>query len=164
MHSIFCIFIEKTTAMEFTPSKLNTFLFFKLPSAFWSGVRVKKISAASCLVSVKHRWINQNPFNSMYFAVQAMAAELTTGALVMYQIQQSGKKISMLVANNKGNFSKKAKGRITFVCNDGHLIEEAIKQTVATGEGQTFWMKSIGTDEKGDQVSEMDFEWSVRIK
>ena len=33
--------------------------------------------------TVKHRWINQNPFNSMYFAVQAMAAELSTGALVM---------------------------------------------------------------------------------
>jgi hypothetical protein len=82
----------------------------------------------------------------------------------MYQIQLSGKKISMLVANNKGNFSKKARGRITFVCNDGHLIEEAIKNTIATGEGQTFWMKSIGRDEKGDQVSEMEFEWSVRIK
>jgi hypothetical protein len=26
----------------------------------------------------------------------------------MYQIQKSGKKISMLVANNKGNFTKKA--------------------------------------------------------
>ncbi|MEO4006651.1 MULTISPECIES: DUF4442 domain-containing protein [unclassified Flavobacterium] len=150
--------------MKFTPSKLNTFLFFKLPSAFWSGVRVRKISETSCEVTVKHRWFNQNPFNSMYFAVQAMAAELTTGALVMYQIQLSGKKISMLVANNKGNFSKKARGRITFVCNDGHLIEEAIKNTIATGEGQTFWMKSIGKDEKGDQVSEMEFEWSVRIK
>ncbi|THF49932.1 DUF4442 domain-containing protein [Flavobacterium supellecticarium] len=150
--------------MKFTPSKLNTFLFFKLPSAFWSGVRVRKISEVSCEVTVKHRWFNQNPFNSMYFAVQAMAAELTTGALVMYQIQLSGKKISMLVANNKGNFSKKARGRITFVCNDGHLIEAAIKNTIATGEGQTFWMKSIGRDEKGDQVSEMEFEWSVRIK
>lgn len=150
--------------MEFTPSKLNTFLFFKLPSAFWSGVRVRKISETACTVTVKHRWFNQNPFNSMYFAVQAMAAELTTGALVMYQIQRSGKKISMLVANNKGNFSKKAKGRITFVCQDGHLIEEAIKNTIATGEGQTFWMKSIGRDEKGDQVSEMEFEWSVRMK
>lgn len=150
--------------MKFTPSKLNTFLFFKLPSAFWSGVRVRKISEVSCEVTVKHRWFNQNPFNSMYFAVQAMAAELTTGALVMYQIQLSGKKISMLVANNKGNFSKKARGRITFVCNDGHLIEEAIKNTIATGEGQTFWMKSIGRDEKGGQVSEMEFEWSVRIK
>lgn len=150
--------------MEFTPSKLNTFLFFKLPSAFWNGVRVKQISAEECVVTVKHRWINQNPFNSMYFAVQAMAAELTTGALVMCQIKESGKKISMLVANNKGNFSKKATGRITFTCKDGHLLEDAIKKTIATGEGQTFWMKSIGIDEKGDQVSEMDFEWSIRAK
>ena len=134
--------------MEFTPSKLNTFLFFKLPSAYWNGVRVKQISTEECVVSVKHRWINQNPFKSMYFAVQAMAAELTTGALVMCQIKESGKTISMLVANNKGNFTKKATGRITFTCKDGHLIAEAIKKTITTGEGQTFWMKSIGVDEK----------------
>ena len=96
--------------------------------------------------------------------VAAAAAELTTGALVMYKIKRSGKKISMLVANNKGNFTKKATGKITFTCNDGHLIEEAIQKTIATGEGQSFWMKSIGKDEKGDQVSELDFEWSVRSK
>ena len=150
--------------MEFTASKLNTFLFFKLPSAFWSGVRVKNIGETNCIVSVKHRWFNQNPFNSMYFAVQAMAAELTTGALVMWHIKKSGKNISMLVANNKGNFTKKATGRITFTCKDGDLIEAAIQKTIATGEGQTFWMKSIGVNEKGEQVSEMDFEWSVRVK
>ncbi|WP_269684038.1 DUF4442 domain-containing protein [Flavobacterium lacustre] len=150
--------------MKITASKLNQFLLFKLPSAFICGVRVKAINETECVVSVKHRWINQNPFNSMYFAVQAMAAELSTGALVMYQIQKSDRKISMLVANNKGNFTKKATGRITFVCKDGHLIAEAIQKTIANGEGQTFWMKSIGTDEKGIQVSEMDFEWSVRVK
>ena len=150
--------------MAFSPSKLNSFLFFKLPSAFWSGVRVKSITSEKCVVTVKHRWMNQNPFKSMYFAVQAMAAELTTGALVMYHIKESGKNISMLVANNKGNFTKKATGRITFTCNDGHLIKDAIDRTIATKEGQTFWMKSIGINEKGEQVSEMDFEWSVRIK
>jgi hypothetical protein len=150
--------------MEFTPLKLNFFLFFKLPSAFWSGVRVKSISKEQCIVTVKHRWFNQNPFKSMYFAVQAMAAELTTGALVMMQIKKSGKKISMLVANNNSNFSKKATGRITFTCNDGHLIEEAIKQTIATGEGQTIWMKSVGVNEKREQVSEMNFEWSIKLK
>jgi hypothetical protein len=63
--------------------------------------------------------------------------------LVMYQIQKSGKKISMLVANNKGNFTKKATGRITFVCENGDLIERAIEESIATGEGQTFWMKSM---------------------
>jgi hypothetical protein len=150
--------------MEFTPLKLNIFLFFKLPSAFWSGVRVKSISKEQCVVTVKHRWFNQNPFKSMYFAVQAMAAELTTGALVMMQIKKSGKNISMLVANNNSNFSKKATGRITFTCNDGHLIEEAIKQTIATGEGQTIWMKSVGVNEKREQVSEMNFEWSIKLK
>ncbi|AOW09483.1 DUF4442 domain-containing protein [Flavobacterium gilvum] len=150
--------------MVITASKLNRFLFFKLPSAYICGVRVKSIDNEKCVVMVKHRWINQNPFNSMYFAVQAMAAEMTTGALVMDKITKSGKKISMLVANNKSSFSKKATGRITFVCQDGHLIDDAIQKTIANGEGQTFWMKSIGTNEEGIQVSEMDFEWSIRLK
>ena len=150
--------------MEFSPAKLNAFLFLKLPAAFWSGVRVKSISNAQCVVTVKHRWFNQNPFKSMYFAVQAMAAELTTGALVMMQIRNSGRSISMLVANNNGNFSKKATGRITFTCNDGYIIEQAIQKTIASGEGQTLWMKSIGENEKGEQVSEMNFEWSIKLK
>jgi hypothetical protein len=150
--------------MALTSTKLNSFLFFKLPSAFISGVRVTHLDESKCLVSVTHRWINQNPFKSMYFAVQAMAAELTTGALVMYHIKESGKNISMLVANNKGSFTKKATGRITFTCEDGNKIKEAIDATIATGEGQTFWMKSLAVNQKGEQVSEMDFEWSIRIK
>lgn len=147
-----------------TASKLNTFLFFKLPSAFICGVRVKTIDKIQCIVSVKHRWINQNPFKSMYFAVQAMAAELSTGALVIAGIKQSGKKISMLVASNRSTFTKKATGRINFTCQDGHLIDEAIKNTLATGEGQTFWMTSKGVNEKGEQVSVFEFEWTVKAK
>jgi hypothetical protein len=150
--------------MKFTPRNLNIFIVFKLPSAFLCGVRVQKINDLFSETTVKHRWINQNPFNSMYFAVQAMAAELATGILVMNQIKKSNRKISMLVANNKSNFTKKATGKITFTCNDGHLVQEAIRQTIATGEGQTFWMKSIGINQDGNQVSEMDFEWSVKIK
>ncbi|WP_159801201.1 DUF4442 domain-containing protein [Flavobacterium sp. MK4S-17] len=150
--------------MKFTPSKLNTFLFFKLPSAYWCGVRVKNITSQQCTATVRHRWINQNPFNSMYFAVQAMAAELTTGALVMHAIKQSGKNISMLVANNKSSFTKKAKGKISFVCNDGNLIAGAVQKAIDTGQGQTLWMKSFGTDEKGDKVSEFEFEWTIKVK
>jgi Domain of unknown function (DUF4442) len=150
--------------MALTKSKVNLFILFKLPSAYLCGVRAKYIDNKKCEATVKHRWINQNPFNSMYFAVQAMAAELTTGALVLSQIRDSKMNISMLVANSKSNFNKKAIGRITFTCNDGSLIENAIKQAIATNEGQTIWMKSIGIDEKGDQVSEFDFEWSVRRK
>jgi hypothetical protein len=144
--------------------KLNTFVMFKLPSAWICGVRIKSISNEKCRVGVKHRWINQNPFNSMYFAVQAMAAELSTGALVMGRIKESGKKISMLVQNNNASFTKKATGKISFVCEDGNLIEEAIQESINTGEGQTFWMKSIGKNEEGETVSTFNFEWTIKVK
>ena len=150
--------------MEITVTKLNRFLFFKLPSAFLCGVRVKSVTPESSTVTVRHRWINQNPFNSMYFAVQAMAAELSTGVQVMSQIKASGRQISMLVASNKSVFTKKATGKITFTCNDAGALTDAIKRTVATGEGQTFWMTSIGTNENGDQVSRFDFEWTIRMR
>lgn len=150
--------------IKFTPSKLNAFMFFSLPSAYWCGVRVKSIDENSCLVVVKHGWFNQNPFKSMYFAVQAMAAEFTTGALVMLKVKKSRANISMLVASNKCIFTKKATGRIEFRCLDGDLITEAIEKAIATKEGQTVWLTSIGVNNKGEQVSKMEFEWAIKVR
>lgn len=150
--------------MSVSISKFNTFTFFKLPSAWWCGVRLRYMDENKAVVTVKHKWFNQNPFNSMFWAVQGMAAELTTGAMMIDQIRNSGKKISMLVANNNANFSKKATGKITFTCEDGHLIKEALEKTIATGEGQTVWMKSVGVNTDGVVVSTFNFEWTVRLK
>jgi len=150
--------------MGLTARKINTFIFFKLPSAWWCGVRVKYIDNEKAVTTVKYKWVNQNPFKSMFWAVQGMAAELSTGAMVMRGIQESGRKISMLVQNNNANFSKKAKGKITFTCEDGHLISEAIQNTIDTGEGQTVWMKSVGIDQDGVVVSTFNFEWTLKIR
>lgn len=150
--------------MMITPGKLNTFTFFKLPSAWICGVRVKVINDEECIVKVRYKWMNQNPFKSMFWAVQGMAAELTTGALVMKQIKTSGKPISMLVLNMNANFSKKAKGKITYVCSDAHMLASAIEKTLSTGNGQTIWMRSVGRDEKGDVVSTFNFEWTLKAK
>jgi len=150
--------------MSVTAKQMNRFLIFKLPSAFLCGVRLKELENSKTIVTVTHRWINQNPFNSMYFAVQSMAAELTTGALVIKKIKESGKQISMLVTNHHGTFTKKAVGKITFTCTDGYLLDEALKRTIETGEGQTILMKSVGINENGEQVSAYEFEWSVKLK
>lgn len=150
--------------MNLTPSKLNTFSMLKLPSAYLCGVRVKYLQDEKCEVTVKHRWINQNPFKSMFWAVQGMAAELSTGALMIGKIQESGKRISMLVTSNNATFTKKATGRIVFTCNDGHLIDKALQKAIETGEGQTIWMKSVGVNEDGVEVSTFNFEWSVKMK
>lgn len=150
--------------MKLTPRKINLFNLIKLPSVFLMGIRVKTITDELCNVSVKHRWINQNPFNSMFWAVQGMAAELTTGSLVMSKIKRSGKPISMLVSNNNASFTKKATGRITFICNDGLKVDEALAKAIATNEGQTVWLKSTGTNKEGVVVSTFNFEWSVKVR
>lgn len=150
--------------MNFTPSKLNTYTFFKLPSVWWCGVRVTQIQEKHCEVKVKHRWINQNPFKSLFWAVQGMAAELTTGVLLMKEIQSSNQKISMLVINNKANFSKKARGRITFSCSPDDKISKAIQQLLETNEPQTLWLTSKGVDENQVVVSTFEFEWTLLTK
>ena len=137
---------------------------FKLPAAYICGVRTKHIDNEKCVVSVKFKWINQNPFKSMFWAVQGMAAEFSTGALMMSKIQESGKRVSMLVTSNNATFTKKAIGKIKFTCNDGKAIDEVLKKAIATGEGQTLWMQSIGVNEEGVVVSTFNFEWSVRVK
>ena len=121
--------------MALTPRKLNTYTMFKLPAAYWCGVRTKHIDNEKCIVGVKYKWINQNPFKSMFWAVQGMAAEFSTGALMISKIQESGKRVSMLVTSNNATFTKKATGKIRFTCNDGKAIDDVLNKAITTGEG-----------------------------
>ncbi len=149
---------------KFTVKKLNIFLLFKLPSAYFSGIRVTSINNKEAMATVKHQWINQNPFKSLYWATQGMASELVTGILVMKQIDKSGKKISMLVTKQNGSFTKKATGKITFICSDGDIIKKAIDKTIATGEGQNIVMTAEGFNEEYESVSKFEYEWSIKVK
>ncbi|MDG1052691.1 MAG: DUF4442 domain-containing protein [Flavobacteriaceae bacterium] len=147
-----------------SPFQYNLYNFFKLPSVWWCGIRVKSVNEESCLVSVKHRWINQNPFKSMFWAVQGMAAELSTGLLLMNEIARTKKSFSMLVLNNKANFSKKATGRISFSCDQGRQIKECLNKAISSGTPQTIWLNSFGLDSKGDTVSKFSFEWTLKLR
>ena len=144
--------------------KYNLHNFFYLPSVWWCGVRVKKVDEKKCIVNVKHKWINQNPFNSMFWAVQGMAAELSTGVLIMQEAKDLDIKISMLVINNKANFTKKAKGKLVFSCRPNDLIKNTFQNLLETKNPQTLWLQSRGIDEKGDTVSTFDFEWTLLLK
>jgi hypothetical protein len=150
--------------MKITPQKVNSFMFFKLPLAYLGGVRVASIAETEAIVKIKHRWINQNPYKSMFWAAQGMAAEMTTGVLVMSQIEKSKRKISMLVTHQEAKFTKKATGKIQFICKDGGLIKDAIQKSIDTGEGQVITLTSEGFSKDGVSVSKFQFEWSLKVK
>ena len=150
--------------MKFTPGKVNLFNLIKLPLAYLGGVRVRSITDKEVVVTIKHRWMNQNPFNSMFWAAQGMAAEMPTGVLVMKAIKDSKRKVSMLVTHQEAQFFKKATGRITFTCKGGDEIREAIQKSINTGEGQVIVLTSEGVNKDGVVVSNFQFHWSLRVK
>ena len=100
----------------------------------------------------------------MFWAVQGMAAELSTGALIILKIKALNQNISMLVLRNEAQFTKKAKGRITFKCIQGLEIDNALQKAIDTGLGQTVLLESEGRDANGDLVSKFSFEWTLKIK
>ena len=144
--------------------QLHLFLFLKIPISWIAGVRLKEMNDEIFITKVKFGWLNQNPFNSMFWAVQGMAAEFSTGFLCAEKIRKSGKKISMLVVHNQAEFTKKAVGRVTFSCLQGKELDAVLQKAIETGEGQTLTMFSEGKDQKGDLVSKFAFTWSFKVK
>jgi hypothetical protein len=137
--------------MKYTPNQINKWMLFKLPAAWLTGVRISSISDTKCEVKVRFKWINQNPYRSMFWAVQGMAAELTTGMLLTKSIQESNTNISMLLIGNKSNFYKKAVGKIKFICDQGDIAKELIDSTKKNITHKA-WLKAKGLDETGDIV------------
>lgn len=144
------------------PFAFATWSLLKLPSAWFTGVRLVSVDTQRCVASVPYGWRSQNPFRSTYFAAQAMAAEMSTGALGMLALEDAGVPFSILIVDMQASFGKKATSTATFVCEEGAVVFDAVREAKATGESRTFTLHSIGTLADGSEVSRFSFTWSVK--
>jgi uncharacterized protein DUF4442 len=139
-------------------------LWSKLPLAAFAGLRMSRLDAEGAEVRLPAGWKTQNPFGSTYFAAQAMAAEMSTGAPALWFIEQSGEKVSSLVTGISAKFTKKATSEARFVFQGGAAMRAAIDEAVRTGVPVVFTAKSVGTQQDGTQVAEFAVEWSFKKK
>ncbi len=139
-------------------------MLFKLPSAFFCGVRVVAADENKCSVKVPYKWFSQNPFKSTYFACLSMAAEMTTGLLGLMHIHKRQPAVSMLVVKIEGNFIKKATGITVFTCEDGLMIKKTIEDAVFSNEGKIVTAKSYGRNAAGEIVADFAITWSFKVK
>jgi hypothetical protein len=146
------------------PVKFRMFLFAKLPSAYFSGLRIRSMNESECTATIPYKWFSQNPFRSTYFACLSMAAEMSTGSLAMANVYKRKPQVSMLVVKTEGTYFKKATGVTYFSCVDGHELTVHIDRAIATGEAVTFTAKSTGTNSAGELVAEFLITWSFKRK
>ena len=155
---------KQFSALISNPIFFRFFLFQKLPAAFFSGLRIAHFDATSCTVKVKYSWFSKNPFKSMYFAVEAMAAEMCSGMLAFSQVYKRNPKISMLVVKMEVSFIKKATGTILFTCEDGAAIQAAINESIAIGESKSIVCVSKAKNSANETVAEFLITWSFKAK
>lgn len=146
------------------PLKFRFFLFTKLPAAYFAGLRMHHFDENTCVVRIRYGWFSMNPFKSIYFAVEAMAAEMCSGMLAFGQVYHRVPKVSMLVVQMEISFIKKATGVILFSCEDGIKIRNAINESIQSGEGKTLVCKSVGKNTNHEVVAEFNITWSFKAK
>jgi len=146
------------------PIFFKLFLIFKLPLAFLAGVKLKSLNDTHSIVQLKYNYLNKNPFKSIYFAALSMAGELASGILAASFIYKYRPRVSMLVVGMSIEFSKKAVGIINFTCNQGKEIQDCIRKSITTREGQVIDITTTATDKEGDIVAAFNIRWSFKSK
>ena len=154
---------KQKTLKQLNSWRITAWLFWKLPMAFFLGVRVELCTSYKSEVTLPFWWMSQNPFRSIYFAAQCSAAELSTGVLATVAIAEHGN-ISMLISNIEAEYTKKATSKATFTCEDGQLILDTVQKAIDTGEAQTVTATSTGRQANGEIVSINRFTWSFRVR
>ncbi len=144
--------------------KVGLFFSYKMPLALFAGLRITRLDAQQCTVTVPHGWRSTNPFKSTYFAAQSMAAELSTGAMLLAELDALPLKTGMLVKHLSADFGKRAIDIAAFTCTEGAKITAAVEEAVQTGAPVLVDLESVGVMPDGTEVSRFKFTWSVIAK
>lgn len=139
---------------------MKAFMLTKMPAAAFVGLRIDSVSSDQTVVSVPGGRRTQNPFGTMYWAVQGMSAELATAIVPTCISRSTSMKLRMFVVGTEATFGKKAYGRCTFTCNDTHQVMESFDESLRTGKSVNCDLTATGTDRDGDVVSEWVFRWN----
>jgi hypothetical protein len=143
-----------------SPFLFRLMLLKMLPLGFIAGLELQRADEQACYVGLRYSYLTKNPFRSMYFAAQAMAAEMSTGLPALLHLRATKSNTSMLVTDFEASYFKKAVGKIQFRFEEVAALKQAI-DTAGT-EGTQFVAISRGYNAQNDCVAEMRVRWSFK--
>jgi len=146
--------------LERLPTTL--WLWKTLPLAAFAGLRVVRLDGDGCSVRLPGGWRTQNPFRSTYFAAQAMAAEMSTGAPALVLTADAPASVAMLVVSLHATYSKKIVGASTFAFEDVAGMRAAVAKAAESEAPEVFVARSVGRDAAGDVGAEFEITWSFK--
>lgn len=144
------------------PFTFIVFTLWKVPMLAITGVRLTTLNLQKSQTSIPFKYLNINPFKSMYFAVQAMAAELSTAALAMLALKSFKEDFAFIVVGMNAEFVKKATQKVYFECQDYSLFVSQLEQALETQQPVVVESTAVGKMTDGTTVAKFHFKWSFK--
>ena len=126
----------------------------KIPVLLFLGPRVERLDERGCAVKIPFGWRSRNHVGSMYFGALCAGADLAGGLPAARLIWDQHRQVSLVFADVKAEFLKRADGDVLFTCDDGPAVGEAVRQADRTGERVTLPVQVTCTvpERYGDEV------------
>jgi hypothetical protein len=144
------------------PWGFRAYLWAKVPLAACAGLRLVSLDASSCTVSLPGGWRTSNPFRSTYFAAQAMAAEMSTGAPALMLVQGAPASVALILREIRAVFSKRIQGRSSFTFSDVAGMQAVVERAARSGESEVYTGRSTGHSADGAMAAEFEITWSFK--
>ena len=138
----------------------NVFLLFLI------GPKVLEINERRCVIRVPLNWrTRRHDIHAMYLGVLCMGADVAAGLIAFDLVAKQKASVSFIFKDIRGEFLKRAEGDVHFTNEDGPVIQELIRRTLASGEREEATVHVTATVPKklGDEPV-AKFELTLSLK
>jgi acyl-coenzyme A thioesterase PaaI-like protein len=141
---------------------MTLYLWRMLPLAAFAGLRITRLDAEACTVTLPGGWRTRNPFASTYFAAQAMAAEMSTGAPALVFTRAAPASVALILTGLTATFTRRVQGGSVFTFADVTGLRAAIDGVARQGGVATYTGRALGRTADGRVAAEFDVTWSFK--
>ncbi len=135
----------------------------KIPLIAFVRPKLLVLNANQCELRIPLRRRTKNHLASMYFGALCVGADIAGGFLVFYHADLLKRKVSFAFKSMSVDFLKRAETAVTFVCEEGKLIEDLMKIALESGErqNQVVEIKALNTQKEVVALFKMELSFKI---
>ena len=137
---------------------------FKIPMLGFTGLKLLEINDTTAKTKIKLKRKTKNHLNSMYFGALAVGADVAAGLHAFYFATLYNKKVSFAFKGMSCEFIKRVESDCIFVSEDGKKVENAILESIDTGDRVNTTTTVNAYDEENELVATFEMIVSVKCK
>lgn len=127
---------------------------------------IVELSERRCVVRIPLNWrTRRRDIRAMYLGTLCMGADIASGLMPFLIVQKQSASVSIIFKAMNASFLKRAEGDVLFTCEDGDLVSDLVRRTLASGEREEARLRVTATvpDKLGDEPVAA-FEMTLSMK